>query len=218
MVTVPSFTPVTNPVPFTVATFVFDDDQVALFVMPCVLPSANVPVAVNCTGAPISTRAFAGTTEIDTSVGGLTVKPVEFVTAPEDALMVVLPCAAAVAFPEAEIVAAPVLDEAHVTAFVKSCLLPLLKVPSAVNCWVCPTSIDALPGVIDREVRVPGFEFPVEPLEPFPLLHPHEPNSAPQNKASVTDSTECPLTLTMDEFLCLLLLKFQSYQPYILVQ
>jgi hypothetical protein len=58
IISIPAATPLTRPVAFTVATLVFEDDQLAESVRSCVLPSPNVPVAVNCTGAPIATRAF----------------------------------------------------------------------------------------------------------------------------------------------------------------
>ena len=43
---------------------------------------------------------------------------------------------------------------AQVTAEVKSAVLKSLKVPVAVNCWVCPSSIEALIGVTVMSVNV----------------------------------------------------------------
>ncbi len=52
---------------------------------------------------------------------------------------------------------ATVLSElAQVTAEVKLAVLKSLKVPVAVNCWVCPSSIEAAVGVTAMEVKVGG--------------------------------------------------------------
>jgi hypothetical protein len=98
------------------------------------LPSLNVPVAVNCTGAPISTNAFKGTTAIAVTCGGPTVRLVEFVTDPEAAPIVLLPCLSPVAIPEPLIEATAVFEDVQLTEFVKSSWLPSLNFPSAVNC------------------------------------------------------------------------------------
>jgi hypothetical protein len=43
----PTFMPVASPAAFRVATAGLDEDQAAVFVRFCVVPSLNVPVAVN---------------------------------------------------------------------------------------------------------------------------------------------------------------------------
>src|SRR5882762_8509101 len=48
----PIETPVTNPVPLTLATDTFDDDHVACAVATCVAPFEKVAVAENCAVAP----------------------------------------------------------------------------------------------------------------------------------------------------------------------
>jgi hypothetical protein len=72
---------------------------------------------------------------------------VEAESEPEVAVTLGLPIATAVASPELLIVATVVLDELQVAEAVKSCLLPSLNVPVAVNCWVVPVVIDGFPGV-----------------------------------------------------------------------
>ena len=76
---------------------------------------------------------------------------VEPVIAPDVALMLVVPVATPVARPWLPlvllIVAMPVSDEAHVTDVVRFWVLPSLKVPVAVNCWVPPTPIEGFAGV-----------------------------------------------------------------------
>ena len=64
-----------------------------------------------------------------------------------------LPCSTLVARPAALIVATASLEDVQVAEFVKSCALPSVKVPVAVNCWVCPLAINGLAGVTDRETR-----------------------------------------------------------------
>src|SRR5262249_61331522 len=93
-----------------------------------------------------------------TAGGGVPVLPVEPVTAPEVALMVVVPAATAVARPWVPLVllmvAVPVTDEAHVTDVVRFWVLPSLNVPVAVNCWVAPLAIDGFAGVTASDVNV----------------------------------------------------------------
>src|SRR5579859_1748144 len=64
----------------------------------------------------------------------LTVNNVLLATAPELAEMVAVPDVSVVARPPPEIVATPVLEEVQLTAAVRSCWVPSLYVPSAVNC------------------------------------------------------------------------------------
>lgn len=70
MVVVPPLALVARPVALMVATAVFDEDQVAVFVRSFVLPSVNEPIAVNWRVAPVWIDGAAGVTEIDTRVGG----------------------------------------------------------------------------------------------------------------------------------------------------
>ena len=58
-----------KPEPLTVTTDVLDEFQVAEVVRSCVLPSLNVPVAVNWTFAATIMDEFAGVTAIDFKVG-----------------------------------------------------------------------------------------------------------------------------------------------------
>ena len=69
IVVVPSPAPVASPVKPNVATAVFEEDQLAVFVKSLVLLSLNEPVAVNCRVAPVWIDAVAGAKEIDTKLG-----------------------------------------------------------------------------------------------------------------------------------------------------
>jgi hypothetical protein len=80
----------------------------------------NVPVAVYACEVPAAIEAVAGVTAIDTNTAGVTLRitPGE-VTLPCVAVIVVAPTAIPVAIPEALIVAVEVLDDVHVTLFVR---------------------------------------------------------------------------------------------------
>jgi hypothetical protein len=51
------------------------------------------------------------------------------------------------------IVATDVADEVQLAVVVRSCVVPLLKVPVAVNCCVLPVEIEAVLGVTAMEVN-----------------------------------------------------------------
>jgi hypothetical protein len=68
--------------------------------------------------------------------------------------MMLVPCPVPVARPPAVIVAAADVAEAHVTEAVKFCVLLSLKVPVAVNCCVCPLTMDGVAGVTAIEIRL----------------------------------------------------------------
>ena len=74
--------------------------------------------------------------------GGVTAKVVVPLTAPEVAVMVVLPAPAPVASPPLLIVATFVAEEFHVAEFVRFCVLPSLNVPVAASCTLAPTTSD----------------------------------------------------------------------------
>jgi hypothetical protein len=112
-----------------------------------VVPSLNVPVAVNCCVVPFTIEGFAGVTAMDCSVAAVTVSPVEPTIDDEVAETVEDPTPAPVARPAAVIVAVAVFDELHVAVVVRFWVVPSLKVPVAVNCWVAPLVIDGFVGV-----------------------------------------------------------------------
>ena len=69
----------------------------------------------------------------------------------------VLPWPKLVAKPAALIVATAVLEDAQVAEFVMFCMLPSVKVPVAVNCWVCPLAIKRLAGVTENNTSAGGM-------------------------------------------------------------
>jgi hypothetical protein len=77
-----------------------------------------VPVAVNGTVVPTVAEGFAGVTAMDFSVAAVTVSVVLPETLPEDAEIIELPAAPAVARPAALMVAAAGVADAQVTELV----------------------------------------------------------------------------------------------------
>jgi hypothetical protein len=134
IVEVPTPAPLASPDALIVAVAVVADDHVTVLVRFCVVPSLNVPVAVNCWVAPLAIEGFAGVTAIDCNVAAVTVRTVEPLIAPDVALIVEVPTPAPVARPTALIVAVAVVADDHVTVLVRFCVVPSLNVPVAVNC------------------------------------------------------------------------------------
>ena len=80
-----------SPALLIVAVETVSDDQVAVLVRSCVLPSVNVPDTVNGCVVPKAMEGLAGVMARDTSTAVVTVRVVEPVTEPEVAVMVVVP-------------------------------------------------------------------------------------------------------------------------------
>jgi hypothetical protein len=140
---------------FIVAVAGFEEPHRTESVRSCVLLSLKVPVAVNCFVVPIPMLEFAGVTAMDTNVALSTVSEAVPVTEPEVALMVANPAPTEVASPEALTVAVPGAADDHLTD-ARSCVLPSSNVPTALNCRVVPSAIEAVPGVTSIEIRLAG--------------------------------------------------------------
>jgi hypothetical protein len=165
IVELPTPAPVARPAALIVAVAAVADDHVTVLVRFCVVPSLNVPVAVNCCVAPLVIDGFAGVTAIDCSVAAVTVRVVEPLIPPDVALIVEVPTPAPVARPAALIVAVVVVPELHVTVLVRFCVVPSLNVPVAVNCCVAPLAIDGFAGVTAIDCNVAAVTVSkVEPL------------------------------------------------------
>ena len=70
--------------------------------------------------------------------------------------MLLVPARTPVARPDASMMATVSVELVHVAVAVRSAALPSLKVPVAVNCCVCPSSMEALTGATEMEVKVGG--------------------------------------------------------------
>jgi len=155
MVVVPAVIAVPRPLVLMVATDVLDELQVTDPVILPVVPSENVPVAVNCWVVPTDDRVgLAGVTVMEFTAAEVTVRVVFPEIVPKVAVMVVVPAAMDVARPLLLMVTVEVLDELQVTDPVTLPLVPSENVPVAVNCWVAPTGMVERAGVKDSEDRV----------------------------------------------------------------
>lgn len=100
IVVLPCATVVARPaVELIVATAGVFELHCTVTVMFCVLPSLNVPVAVNCCIEPTGSVGIAGVTVIETRAAAVTVTVVEPVMAPEAAVILALPTATLLAAP-----------------------------------------------------------------------------------------------------------------------
>jgi hypothetical protein len=164
-VVVPDAMLLASPLLSIVATEVSVEAQVTEPVRSWVLLLEYVPVALNCLVCPNPMDGLAGVTEIDSSIGAVTVSVVEPLIDPNVAWIVVLPCAILLASPALLIVATDVNTEAHVTEPLRSCVVLLEYVPVAVNCWVFPNPTDGLAGVTEIDSKVGAITVSVvEPL------------------------------------------------------
>ena len=78
--------------------------------------------------------------------------------------MVLVPVPAPLAKPLLLMVATDVLEEVQPTERVRTCVLPSLKVPVAVNCCVVPLAIDGFAGVTTIDDSTAVTVNVVEPM------------------------------------------------------
>lgn len=136
------------------AMFGFDDFQASPARLPPVLPSLNVPVALNLIEVRTAILGFGGVMLMPTRWAVDTVRSVEPLTVPKAAAIVVLPVARLVATPVLAIVAAAGFEELQTTDPEMSCVLLSLKDPLAVNCFVVPVATVEFAGMTVMETRV----------------------------------------------------------------
>src|SRR5205807_2059350 len=90
-------------------------------------------------------------TASETRIGSPTSSVAEAVIEPALAVMAAVPMPAPMANPVPPMVATAIDDELQLTALVRSCRLPSLYVPVAVNCWLVPLAIEPPAGLIAIE-------------------------------------------------------------------
>lgn len=110
------------------------------------LPSLNAPVAVNCWVVPSAIEAVPGVTVIETRAAGVIVRFALPLIALEVAVTSAVPSPVLVASPPALTVNTVVSLEVHLAVFVRSCVVPPVYVPKAVNCCFVPSAAEALEG------------------------------------------------------------------------
>ena len=165
MVAVPRPVLTDRPVLLIFATDRVSDDQVAVDVRSCVLPSVKVPMAANCRVVPSAIALASGVTAIDTSTAEVTVRVVVALTEPELAVTVAVPVATLAASPclPGALLRFTVfgLSVLHCTDCVMSCVLLSVNVPVAVNCCVVPSGIVGTAGVTAIETNSAVVTFSV---------------------------------------------------------
>lgn len=144
-------------------------------------------MAVNCCPLPAATEAVAGVTESEVKTAAVTVNVAEPLIAPRVAVIVVVPGATPMANPVPLLtVATVVVEELHLAVLTRFCVVPLLYVPVAVNCWVMPAATEGLAGVIAIEtsggavpvplsVTICGLEVPLSAIVTLPVRDPMAP-------------------------------------------
>ena len=165
MVTIPVIKPEASPVALSLATLLSDELQTAVPVRSTVLLSLYVPVAVNCWVLPTNKDGLTGLTVRLFKTAGVTVRIVELWTEPEDAVIVVRPAAKPVARPPVLIVATDGVEQTQLTDAVRSCRLPSLNTPVAMNGRVVPAAMVGFAGakiMVDKVALVTVSS--VEPL------------------------------------------------------
>ena len=151
----PALIPLAKPFPTPiVATVVSEDVHVACPVRFLVLPSLNVPTAVNCCVVLRAIEGLTGFTTNDARLAAFTVREVLPLIAPEVAEIVTVPSLRPVVKPLTVMDAMLLLVDAHVTVPVMSWVVASLNVPVAVNCCCTPSGIDIPAGVTAIETRV----------------------------------------------------------------
>jgi hypothetical protein len=125
---VPRPTLCATPAEVMVAVETVSEDHVTVLVRFCMLPSVNVPVAVNGCIVPSAIDGVAGVIASETSAAEVTLKLVDPDTEPDVAVIVALPWPTLLAKPALAasllIVAATVVSELHCTVLVMFCVLP----------------------------------------------------------------------------------------------
>jgi hypothetical protein len=158
-----------SPVLFTEAVETVSEAHVTVEVRSWVLPSVNVPVALNCCLVPSAMEGFAGATAIEDSTAAVTVNVVMPLIDPELAVILAEPVPTLVPSPwvfVALLTAATAgVSEPHCAVLVTSWVVPSVNVPVAVNCWEVPKGILGIAGVTAIETRTAAVTFSVvEPV------------------------------------------------------
>lgn len=173
IVVVPRLRAVASPLTVIDAMLVFEELHATVPVISCVVPSENVPVALNCCNVPRGMDGVAGVTAIEFTVALVTVRLALAKMLPEltVAVMVELPAPIPSARPGAPfklMLATPGFPDAHCTDPVMFCMLPSVNVPVAVNCVVVFCAIEVVNGVIatDTAAALLAVTFALEKMLP----------------------------------------------------
>lgn len=140
------------PVLLMIATVISDELQATCPIRLSVVPSLNVPIAVNCCGEPKAIFGFAGLIVIELKVAFVTVNGATPTTPKNEAVTVAVPGAFPVAKPNEPDallrVATDGFEDVHSTEFVRFCDVPSVSVPVATKPIDVPAATLGLAGVI----------------------------------------------------------------------
>ncbi len=153
---VPTPTAVSRPAALMVTMLVLPVVHVTCVVTLPWVSSEKVAVAVYCWVCPVTRVWLVGETAMELMTRVLTVSWVVAVSAPDLAVMVVVPRATPVARPALLMVATPVLEELQAAVLVTSLVVPSASVAFAVYCSVLLGVMAALTGVRVSATTVPG--------------------------------------------------------------
>jgi hypothetical protein len=146
-----------------IATPIFDEVHVTCPLSGSVLPSLNVPVAVNCCGEPKAIVGFTGLIAIELNVAFVTVNEATPTCPANTAVTVTVPGAIPVTWPydpsATLIVATDGFDDVHCTELVRSCVVPFVSVPVAFKAIDVPSATVPLAGVIVIAVNASTVKF-----------------------------------------------------------
>jgi hypothetical protein len=148
----------------------FAEAHCAELVMFCVLPSENVPVAMNCMVVPGAIDAVKGEIEIVRNAALVTVTVALEEMLPEVAVTVAEPIPVAIASPKipfALMATSDGLPDVHCTDAVRFCVLPSVNVPVAASCTLVPSASDAVGG--DTASEASAAELTVKVALPLML-------------------------------------------------
>jgi hypothetical protein len=175
IIVVPELAPVASPIDPDVlpivATVADEEAHVTDVVMFAVDPSVYSPVAVNCCEPPIGMDELCGLTSMAAKIAFVTVRLPDPVTVPDLARMTVLPLPVLVAIPLLPEVLLTVAtlgtDELQWAELVRFCVVPSVKVPTAIKVWFSPNGIAAAAGLTMIETTEAGVTVSrVDPLVP----------------------------------------------------
>jgi hypothetical protein len=162
MYVVPVPCAVAKPLLLIVATLLLDELQVTASVMSTVLPSSNVPMAVNCWVWSELIETLVGLIAIERKFATVMVTLVDPLMVPDVAVTLTVPGVIPVTKPLSDSEATALSSEDQLTEPVMSLVLPSSYVPVAVICLVLPTETDGVAGVTVMLVNVGSIKNPLQ--------------------------------------------------------
>lgn len=153
---------VAKPLLLIVATLLLDELQVTASVMSTVVPSSNVPVAVNCLVSLEVIELLVGVTAIERKLATVMVTLVDPLMVADVAVTLAVPVAIPVTRPLSETVTTALSSEDQLTEPLMFLVLPSSYVPVAVIRLVLPTETEGVAGVTVMSFNVGLTKNPLQ--------------------------------------------------------